>query len=134
MFLRSCYYKSYVQTARKRGLPLPTELEKSRALVTAKKPRLEDIEANNSVVEDAAAEAKASDADNTKDKLALDEPPKVLLRSNGVVADHKAPAESVKETSDTVQSDEGKGVEATNKVDNQEKVATRMSTRRFAKV
>ncbi|GKY99005.1 hypothetical protein MPSEU_000856200 [Mayamaea pseudoterrestris] len=39
-----CYYKSYVQTARKRGLPLPSELETSRNVLNAKKPRLEDIE------------------------------------------------------------------------------------------
>lgn len=39
-----CYYKSYVQTARKRGLPLPAELKTSRYERNEKRLRLEDIE------------------------------------------------------------------------------------------
>lgn len=77
-YMISCYYKSYVQTARKRGLPLPAELEKSRNILNAKKPRLEDIEKTGKGEEEAEEEEnEARDTDRDKREQLINRSPLV---------------------------------------------------------
>ena len=88
-----CYYKSYVQPARKRGLPLPRELETSRNILNSKKPRLEDIDFTHSDEDDDTGVAADKDKIEIKEenvqlpKEGLQEDASVATRENKTLID-----------------------------------------------